>query len=283
MTKAVGVRFKPVGKIYDFDPGELELKQREQVIVETVRGIECGVVVQPVREISDEELVTPLKKVIRVATTEDLAIIKKNKDREKEAYDICKKKIAERQMDMNLVDVECTFDGNKILFYFTADSRLDFRDLVKDLAGEFRTRIELRQIGVRDEAKMVGGIGICGRGLCCNTYLEEFEPVSIKMAKEQGLSLNPTKISGSCGRLMCCLKFEQDAYEDLLRVVPKIGAHVMTPMGKGVVEKTNLLRRIVTVRHESAEQNVLQEFDASEVQVIGRNHRAPEKETEKTE
>ncbi len=241
MATVIGVRFKEVGKVYYFDPDGLTLKKGEKVIVETVRGIECGEVAMDNREISDEEIVKPLKKLIRIATPEDIATVTENKKKEKEAFDICQKKIMAHGLDMKLVDVEYTFDGGKILFYFTADGRVDFRDLVKDLAGVFRTRIELRQIGVRDESKMLGGLGICGRPFCCGSFLGEFHPVSIKMAKEQGLSLNPAKISGACGRLMCCLKYEQVAYEHLLKITPKPGAIVETAEGAGTVTEMSLL------------------------------------------
>ena len=241
MATVIGVRFKEVGKVYYFDPDGLTLKKGEKVIVETVRGIECGEVAMDNREISDEEIVKPLKKLIRIATPEDIARVTENKKKEKEAFEICQKKIMAHGLDMKLVDVEFTFDGGKILFYFTADGRVDFRDLVKDLAGVFRTRIELRQIGVRDESKMLGGLGICGRPFCCSSFLGEFLPVSIKMAKEQGLSLNPAKISGACGRLMCCLKYEQIAYEHLLKITPKPGAIVETAEGAGTVAEMSLL------------------------------------------
>ena len=241
MAEVIGVRFKEVGKVYYFDHDGQQLKKGDRVIVETVRGIECGEVAMDNREINDEEIVKPLKKLIRIATEKDIQTVAENKAKEKDAFETCQKKIAAHGLEMKLVDVEYTFDGGKILFYFTADGRVDFRDLVKDLAGVFRTRIELRQIGVRDEAKMLGGLGICGRPFCCNGFLGEFQPVSIKMAKEQGLSLNPTKISGACGRLMCCLKYEQDAYEHLLKITPKPGAIVETPEGAGTVVECSLL------------------------------------------
>ena len=241
MAEVIGVRFKEVGKVYYFDPDGHTLKKGDRVIVETVRGIECGEVAMDNREISDEEIVKPLKKLIRTATEEDIATVTENKKKEKEAFGICQQKIASHGLEMKLVDVEYTFDGGKILFYFTADGRVDFRELVKDLAGVFRTRIELRQIGVRDESKMLGGLGICGRPFCCSSFLGEFQPVSIKMAKEQGLSLNPTKISGACGRLMCCLKYEQNAYEHLLKITPKPGAIVETAYGAGTVVDFSLL------------------------------------------
>ena len=241
MAEVIGVRFKSVGKIYYFDPDGAVMSEGDSVIVETARGVECGEVAMANRQISDDRIVKPLKKVIRIATPADFKQIENNKKKEKEAFDICLKKIAQHKLNMKLIDVEYTFDNNKILFYFTADGRVDFRELVKDLASIFRTRIELRQIGVRDEAKMLGGLGVCGKPFCCSTFLGEFQPVSIKMAKEQGLSLNPAKISGTCGRLMCCLKYEQEAYEDLLRVTPKVGAYVQTQDGKGTVVEVNLL------------------------------------------
>ncbi|MEG0541435.1 MAG: stage 0 sporulation family protein, partial [Angelakisella sp.] len=247
MAEVIGVRFKEVGKIYYFDPGELRMEENEKVIVETSRGIECGIVAIPNRQVREEEIVKPLKKVIRAANAEDVKRMEDNRQKEKKAFRVCLEKIAANKLDMKLVDVEYSFDNNKILFYFTAEGRVDFRELVKDLAAVFRTRIELRQIGVRDEAKMLGGLGICGRVFCCNAFLGEFQPVSIKMAKEQGLSLNPTKISGTCGRLMCCLKYEQEAYEDLLKTTPKAGAWVSTPEGKGVVNEVSLLTGVLKV------------------------------------
>lgn len=248
MAVVIGVRFKDTGKIYYFDPGEECPKIGERVIVETARGIECGEVAMEGKEINDETIVQPLRKLIRMATKEDLHRVEENRKKEKTAFEICERKIADRGLEMKLVEVEYTFDNSKILFYFTADGRVDFRELVKDLAGQFRTRIELRQIGVRDEAKMLGGIGICGRPFCCGSFLGGFQPVSIKMAKEQGLSLNPVKISGACGRLMCCLKYEQEAYQDLLRTTPKVNAIVSTPDGKGVVIDQNLLTGKLTVK-----------------------------------
>lgn len=248
MLEIVGIRFKEVGKVYYFDPNGLKFQKGDKVIVETARGVECGEVTIENREISEEELVSPLKPVIRAATEEDLKIVEENRLKEKKAYAICEEKIANHGLEMKLVDVEYTFDNNKILFYFTADGRVDFRELVKDLASVFRTRIELRQIGVRDESKMLGGFGICGRPFCCHTFLGEFQPVSIKMAKEQGLSLNPVKISGTCGRLMCCLKYEQDTYEHLLRHTPKVGAIVETSEGRGTVIENNLITGLLKVR-----------------------------------
>ncbi|MCI5794744.1 MAG: stage 0 sporulation family protein [Ruminococcus sp.] len=254
MKEIVGVRFKSVGKIYYFSPGDLRLTVGDRVIVETVRGVECGEVVIANRQIEDNQLNTPLKPIIRAATEQDMQVLAKNKEKEKDAFRICEEKIAFRKLKMNLVDVECTFDNNKLLFYFTAENRVDFRELVKDLAAVFRTRIELRQIGVRDEAKILGGLGICGREFCCKSYMGDFQPVSIKMAKEQGLSLNPTKISGTCGRLMCCLKNEHNVYEELLKITPKVGALVVTPEGdKGRVEDVNLITGKLSVKTEKSE------------------------------
>ena len=250
MIEVIGVKFKQTGKVYYFDPCGLKLNKGEGAIVETARGVECGEVALENREVPDEAIIQPLKKVIRKATAEDLAIVSKNKEKEQKAAVIFEEKVAMRKLDMKLVDVEYTFDGSKILFYYTAPSRVDFRELVKDLTGVFRARIELRQIGVRDESKMLGGLGICGRPFCCKEFLNDFQPVSIKMAKEQGLSLNTLKISGSCGRLMCCLKYEQDAYEHLLKITPKIGAIVDTKHGKGEVIDMNLLTGKLTVRLE---------------------------------
>ena len=268
MVEVIGVRFRDVGKVYYFDPGDLKMKKGDRAIVETARGIECGEVAMANREVEDANVVFPLKKVIRIATPEDLRRVAENEKKQKEAFSICEKKIAEHKLDMKLVDVEYTFDNNKILFYFTAEGRVDFRNLVKDLASVFRTRIELRQIGVRDEAKMLGGLGVCGKPFCCSTFLGEFQPVSIKMAKEQGLSLNPTKISGTCGRLMCCLKYEQEAYEDLLRRTPKNGALVQTPEGKGVVVEQNLLTGILKVRLDKEPEVAPKVFKASQVRLI---------------
>lgn len=253
MAEIIGVRFKSVGKIYYFAPGNEKVENDQKVIVETARGVECGTVVVSNREVPDSELSAPLKPVIRIATDKDLETVKENKKKEEEAFKICEEKIAKHKLDMKLVDVECTFDNNKLLFYFTAENRVDFRELVKDLASVFRTRIELRQIGVRDEAKMLGGLGICGRPFCCNGFLGEFQPVSIKMAKEQGLSLNPTKISGTCSRLMCCLKYEQESYEDLIRTTPKVNAYVSTPSGNGFVEEVNLITGKLKVKPENSD------------------------------
>jgi len=253
MAEIIGVRFKSVGKIYYFAPGNEKVENGQKVIVETARGVECGTVVVSNREVPDSELSAPLKPVIRIATEKDLETVDENKKKEEEAFKICEEKIAKHKLDMKLVDVEYTFDNNKLLFYFTAENRVDFRELVKDLASVFRTRIELRQIGVRDEAKMLGGLGICGRPFCCNGFLGEFQPVSIKMAKEQGLSLNPTKISGTCSRLMCCLKYEQESYEDLIRTTPKVNAYVSTPSGNGFVEEVNLITGKLKVKPENSD------------------------------
>ena len=248
MIKVIGVRFRTAGKVYYFDPAGFEIKQNDNVIVETARGIEYGRVVTGIREVEEDKVVQPLKSVIRIATPEDDIIEKKNKEKEKEAFQICLEKIAKHGLEMKLIDAEYTFDNNKVLFYFTADGRIDFRELVKDLASVFKTRIELRQIGVRDETKIIGGIGICGRPLCCHTHLSEFAPVSIKMAKEQNLSLNPTKISGVCGRLMCCLKNEEEAYEELNSKLPGIGDFVTTADGlKGEVSSVSVLKQLVKV------------------------------------
>lgn len=268
MVWIVGVRFKSVGKIYYFDPGDLDIKKGDGVIVETARGIEYGNVVLSKKEVSEESIVSPLKKVIRIATDEDKKTVAENKEKEKEAFKLCNEKISQHKLEMKLVDVEYTFDHNKILFYFTADGRIDFRELVRDLAGLFKTRIELRQIGVRDEAKMLGGLGICGRPLCCSSYLGEFQPVSIKMAKEQNLSLNPTKISGTCGRLMCCLKNEQYAYEELIKITPNVGAIVKTPDGKGKVTGVNLLKSIITVEFDKDGDKAFKDYNVSEVKII---------------
>lgn len=248
MTKVIGVRFRTAGKIYFFAPGKFDIKQGDNVIVETARGVEFGRVVSGPKDVKDEEVVQPLKSVIRPANEQDRKTVEKNRQKEKEAFKICLEKIRKHKLEMKLIDVEYTFDGNKILFYFTADGRIDFRELVKDLAAVFRTRIELRQIGVRDETKIRGGIGICGRPLCCSTYLTEFSAVSIKMAKEQNLSLNPTKISGVCGRLMCCLTNEEETYEMLNSQLPSVGDMVTTKDGlSGVVHSLSVLRRRVKV------------------------------------
>ncbi|MBE7021984.1 MAG: stage 0 sporulation protein [Ruminococcaceae bacterium] len=268
MIKVIGIRFKSVGKIYYFDPDEKKFALGDGVIVETARGTEYGQIAMTEKEIDEKRFPIPIKKIIRKATDADRKTLEENSKKEKEAYDVCLAKIKNNKLDMNLIDVEYTFDRSKILFYFTAEGRVDFRQLVKDLASVFRTRIELRQIGVRDEAKMRGGLGICGRPLCCSLFLGDFEPVSIKMAKEQSLSLNPTKISGTCGRLMCCLKYEQEAYEALIRETPNNGAVVDTPAGRGTVVSTSLLKGLAQVRLDSAAENALSEFKVSDLVVI---------------
>ena len=274
MVKIVGIRFRTAGKIYYFDPLDFELETAMHVIVETARGIEMGTVLIPPKEVEDDKVVSTLKPVIRIATDEDEKIISKNKDKEKEAFAICKEKIIKHGLEMKLVDAEYTFDNNKLLFYFTADGRIDFRDLVKDLAAVFRTRIELRQIGVRDETKMMGGIGICGRALCCSSYLSDFVPVSIKMAKEQNLSLNPTKISGVCGRLMCCLKYEQDTYEYLNSRLPAVGEKVNTPEGiVGEVKSISVLRQLVKVIIDNGDEKELREYTVDELKLKPRQRR----------
>ena len=268
LTEVIGVRFKNVGKVYYFAPNDIEHKMNSKVIVETSRGIECGEVVLVNRKVEDNNVIQPLKPVIRVATNEDLNKVKENATKEKDAFKTCLKKIEEHKLDMKLVDVEYTFDGSKILFYFTADGRIDFRELVKDLASIFRIRIELRQIGVRDEAKMLGGLGICGKPFCCSTFLGEFQPVSIKMAKEQGLSLNPTKISGTCGRLMCCLKYEQAAYEDLMLITPIQGSIVETVDGTGMVLEANMLTGNLRVRLDKPNENIPKTYHRSAVKKL---------------
>lgn len=274
MVKIVGIRFRTAGKIYYFDPLDFELETAMHVIVETARGIEMGTVLIPPKEVEDDKVVSTLKPVIRIATDEDEKIISKNKDKEKEAFAICKEKIIKHGLEMKLVDAEYTFDNNKLLFYFTADGRIDFRDLVKDLAAVFRTRIELRQIGVRDETKMMGGIGICGRALCCSSYLSDFVPVSIKMAKEQNLSLNPTKISGVCGRLMCCLKYEQDTYEYLNSRLPAVGEKVNTPEGiVGEVKSISVLRQLVKVIIDNGDEKELREYTVDELKLKPRQRK----------
>ena len=266
MTKVIGVRFRTAGKVYFFDPGDKNIKCGDHVIVETARGIEYGYVVLGTREVEEGKVVQPLKPVIRMATEEDQAIEKRNKEKEKEAFQICLEKIKKRELDMKLIDAEYTFDNNKVLFYFTADGRVDFRELVKDLASVFKTRIELRQVGVRDETKIMGGIGICGRPLCCHTYLSEFAPVSIKMAKEQNLSLNPTKISGVCGRLMCCLKIEEETYQVLNSKLPGVGDFVTTADGfKGEVHSVNVLRQLVKVIVTVNDEKEIREYKVDDL------------------
>ena len=266
MIKVIGVRFRQAGKIYNFSPADFQVKVGDHVIVETARGIEYGSVVQGIREVADDKVIMPLKSVIRIATEEDDKKAIENNEKEKKAFKICKEKIAKHGLEMKLIETEYTFDNNKVLFYFTADGRIDFRELVKDLASVFKTRIELRQVGVRDETKMLGGIGICGRPLCCNTYLSEFIPVSIKMAKEQSLSLNPTKISGICGRLMCCIKNEQDSYEELNSNLPDIGEKVKTFDGfKGEVVSVNVLRQKVKIVVEVDDEREIKEYAIDEL------------------
>ncbi|MBE6875436.1 MAG: stage 0 sporulation protein [Ruminococcus sp.] len=267
MTEIVGIRFQNSGKVYYFSPAGLRLQMGDKVIVETAKGMECGVVSIPNRNIQDEAIASPLRNVIRVMSQEDFRTLEQNKQKEKKAFTVCEQKIASHKLKMKLVDVSCAFDNSKLLFYFTSDNRVDFRELVKDLASVFRMRIELRQIGVRDEAKMFGGLGVCGREFCCRGYLGDFQPVSIKMAKEQGLSLNPTKISGTCGRLMCCLKHEQEAYEDLQKITPHIGSFVKTPHGKGRVEDANLITGKLRIRPENPD-DVPYIIDRSEAEIL---------------
>lgn len=267
MVEVIGVRFKNAGKVYYFDPAGVKVEENAGCIVETARGLELGTAVIPNRIVEDNSVVPPLKPLIRVATKEDFQKQANNQSREKDAFEICNKKITEHKLNMHLVDVEYTFDNSKVLFYFTADGRIDFRELVKDLASIFKTRIELRQIGVRDESKFLGGLGICGRAFCCNSFLGEFQPVSVKMAKEQGLSLNPTKISGTCGRLMCCLKYEDDVYSDLIAKTPKQGAIVNTPDGEGVVIDVSILSGILKVRLNTPE-TIIKEYPKDSLKAI---------------
>ena len=274
MTKVIGVRFKANGKSYYFSPGDLELQQGDHVIVETARGTECGEVAKGPHDVPDSSIVKPLKTVTRMADAVDVRRMQQNRADEKRAFSVCEERIAKHKLDMKLVDVEYTLDRNKILFYFTADGRIDFRDLVKDLAGVFRTRIELRQIGVRDESKMLGGLGICGQPFCCSRFLRDFQPVSIKMAKEQGLSLNPAKISGSCGRLMCCLAYEQPAYEYLNRITPGVGSIVKTPEGVGAVVETNVISGTLRVRMDPPATG-FKTFHTDECQYLRGGKRAP--------
>ena len=284
MVKVVGIRFRNAGKIYYFGPGKLQLKAGMHAIVETARGVEMGTVMTDPREVSEESVVQPLKPVIRIATEQDEKQAEKNRQKEKEAFKICLEKIAKHKLDMKLVEAEYTFDNNKLLFYFTADGRIDFRELVKDLAAVFRTRIELRQIGVRDETKIMGGYGICGRQLCCHSYLSDFVPVSIKMAKEQNLSLNPTKISGVCGRLMCCLKNEEDTYEELNRKLPGVGDYVQTADGlHGEVQNVNVLRQLVKVLVEVGDEKELKEYEADTLQFKRRRGKKGGQELSKEE
>ena len=282
MVKIVGVRFRNAGKVYYFDPKDYKIRVGDHVIVETARGVEYGTVTGKVQEVPEGKVVQPLKPVIRVANAEDDAKAKKNREKEKEAMQICKEKIRKHELEMKLIDAEYTFDNNKVLFYFTADGRIDFRELVKDLAAVFRTRIELRQIGVRDETKILGGIGSCGRPLCCSTFLSEFAPVSIRMAKEQNLSLNPTKISGVCGRLMCCLKNEEETYEYLNSKLPGIGDTVTTVTGlKGEVSSVNVLRQKVKILVDVDDEKELQEYDVSELKFKPRKQKEKKKGMDK--
>ena len=268
MKRIIGVRFKRLGKIYFFDPKWLEVQKGEKVVVETTQGEEIAEVVVPNRMIEEEKLTSPLKKVLRLASSRDLKHAEECRKREKEAFELCNKKIKEHKLDMTLTDVEYKFDNSKILFYFTADGRVDFRDLVKDLAAVYKTRIELRQIGVRDEVKRIGGNGVCGRELCCCSFLRDFETVSIKMAKEQNISLNPSKISGNCGRLMCCLKYEQEVYEDKLKKMPNIGAIVKTPDGQGEVDGIEPLKEVIKVKIKDGEIYKFKRYEVKDIKVI---------------
>ncbi len=270
MVKVIGVRFKEGGKIYFFDPADFEISKGDYVIVDTARGLECGLVVQGIHTESEDKIVKPLKAVSRIATKQDIEKMQQNRRDEKKAFEICVEKIEKHKLDMKLIDVEYTFDRSKALFYFTADGRVDFRELVKELARIFRTRIELRQIGVRDESKMMGGIGVCGQPFCCSRFLSDFTPVSIKMAKEQGLSLNPTKISGSCGRLMCCLSYEQNVYEYLNSITPGVGSYVRTDDGTGTVAEVSLLAGKVKVRLDRNKDGVPREYSVDDISVIRR-------------
>ena len=284
MTKVIGVRFRTAGKIYFFDPLNFEIKRGDHVIVETARGIEFGTVMSGVREVEDDKVIQPLKPVIRIANERDLEQAANNKVKEKDAFRICQEKIRKHELEMKLIDAEYTFDNNKVLFYFTADGRIDFRELVKDLASVFKTRIELRQIGVRDETKIVGGIGICGRPLCCHSYLSDFIPVSIKMAKEQNLSLNPTKISGVCGRLMCCLKNEEETYAELNRKLPGVGDYVTTADGlKGEVQSVNVLRQLVKIVVEEGDEKEIKEYPVEQLQFRRRHGKKDRLELSKEE
>lgn len=281
MAEVVGVRFKDNGKVYFFDPDKKSFSKGENVIVETVRGIECGEISSPNHTVSDEEIIHPLKKIIRAADAEDLRIVENNRKKEAEAFSFCEEKVQALGLDMKLVEVECTFDGSKMLFYFTSDDRVDFRELVKILASQYRTRIEMRQIGVRDVSKMLGGLGICGRPFCCSQFLDDFHPVSIKMAKEQGLSLNPTKISGTCGRLLCCLKYEQESYEYLAKITPRVGSLVDTPEGRGTVTETSLLTGKVKVSLERRPEAIPTEYSRKDVKLVKRPRNTGDNEQEK--
>ena len=280
MAEVVGVRFKENGKVYYFDPDSKKYSRGDNVIVETVRGIECGQVATGNNTVNDEEIIHPLKKVIRPANKEDLRTLEINRRKEAEAFEFCEKKVADLGLLMKLIEVECTFDESKILFYFTADDRVDFRELVKILAAQYRTRIEMRQIGVRDVSKMLGGLGICGRPFCCSQFLDDFHPVSIKMAKEQGLSLNPTKISGTCGRLLCCLKYEQESYEYLNKITPRVGSVVDTKEGRGTVTESNLLTGKLKVCLDRRPEALPAEYTRKEVKLVRKPKVAPEAEIE---
>ncbi|MBE6765330.1 MAG: stage 0 sporulation protein [Ruminococcaceae bacterium] len=283
MAEIIGVKFRSGGKIYYFSPNDQPLAEGTKVIVETARGLECGEVAMGRKEIPDEQITHQLKQVVREATDADLKRVEDNKKKEESAFGICEKRIAAHNLPMKLVGAECAFDNSKILFSFTSDGRVDFRELVKDLAGIFRTRIELRQIGVRDEAKMLGGLGICGRPFCCSTFIGDFQPVSIKMAKEQGLSLNPVKISGTCGRLMCCLKYEQEAYEDLIKTTPRVGSIVNTPDGKGTIIDVNLISGILKVSLDAFADAAPRSYSKKLVKVIGKGARPVEEPVEEEE
>lgn len=283
MIKVVGIRFKKAGKIYYFDPVDIEINENERVIVETARGMEYGIAAVPVKEVKESEIVAPLKPILRIANEEDIERNAENKILAKEAFDVCDAKVAEHKLDMNLIDAEYTFDRNKLIFYFTAEGRIDFRELVKDLAAIFRTRIELRQIGVRDEAKSLGGIGCCGKPLCCSTWLGEFQPVSIKMAKDQGLSLNPTKISGICGRLFCCLKYEHETYEGILSNMPETGAILQTPDGLGKVLDTYTLKEEVKVIMDNKDTVDIRKYKIHEVKTVKKPKKVHDNETKQLE
>ncbi|WP_055668448.1 PSP1 domain-containing protein [Desnuesiella massiliensis] len=280
MIKVVGVRFKKAGKIYYFDPVDFEIKKGDSLIVETARGIEFGECVIHPKEVSENEIVAPLKSVLRIATEEDIQRHNENKTKEKEAFNICLEKIELHGLVMKLIDVEYTFDNNKVIFYFTADGRVDFRELVKDLATIFKTRIELRQIGVRDEAKMIGGLGPCGRPLCCSSFLGDFTSVSIKMAKEQNLSLNPTKISGICGRLMCCLNYEQETYEDIRKKMPRVGSIIRTERGQGEVISNNTIKETVKAKIKIHDEEVIEEFNIRDITLISGSYEGTIEDTE---
>ncbi len=288
MIKVIGVRFKESGKVYFFDPSEFDINKGDYVIVDTARGLECGLVVQGIHEESEDKIVKPLKSVSRIATKQDIEKMNQNRKDEKKAFEICLEKIEKHKLEMKLIDVEYTFDRSKALFYFTADGRVDFRELVKELAQVFRTRIELRQIGVRDESKMMGGIGVCGQPFCCSRFLSDFTPVSIKMAKEQGLSLNPTKISGSCGRLMCCLSYEQNVYEYLNSITPGVGSLVETDEGTGIVSEVNLLSGKLKVKLDKNKEGAPKDYNVDDIRVLrksGKTHtdKNLEKELKKLE